>query len=276
MVIAIFGFLLRVIIVTHFLRFLAFVIALPICGVCYGDLFLDLTSVTAGGPGVGGFTGTLGGNLVTGSITTPGGPSSFFFNSPGVGLGDSTVSGTSPQFSYATVYNPTIGATDRVGFTSLGLASNVMTISFASPITNPVFHAANFDWVQPSFALNPGLTSMTLLNSNGDGVDGLSALALTPGTFQIRDIDPSTSDATLPTSTPPTTGGRSAYGSVQLNGTFTSLTVAIGTLGPFSDSGSFTLSVVPEPSAFILSGLGLAGFFFRMRVDQRKKKSKTA
>jgi hypothetical protein len=274
MLVAIFGFLLRVIVVTHFLRFLAFVIALPVCGVCYGDLFLDLSSVTAGGPGVGGFTGTLGGNLVTGSITTPGGPSSFFFNAPGVGLGDSTVSGTSPQFSYTTVYSPTIGATDRVGFTSLGLASNVMTISFTSPITNPVFHAANFDWVQPSFALNPGLTSMTLLNSNGDGVDGLSALALALGTFQIRDIDPSTSDATLPSSSPPTSGGRSAYGSVQLNGTFTTLSLAIGTLGPFSDGGSFTLSVVPEPSAFILTGLALAGFF-RLRVDQRQKKSTT-
>ncbi len=224
------------------------------------DFFLDLTSVTPGGPGLGAFSGTLGGIAVT--ATVAGSPSVFSINPLASGISGSTIAGTSPQYSYSSVYGPTIGTTDQVGYSYLGGATNSVVMTFAAPITDPVFHVANLDVTQISFASLSGLTSLTLLNGNGGG-DGDGLAVIGGPSFSIVDANPFTSDATLPTSSPPTTGFRSAYGSVRLNGTFTTIGFGIGASGPGADfgGGSFTLSIssVPEPSSLILAGLGALG-----------------
>ena len=163
------------------------------------------------------------------------------------------------------MYSPTIALTDRVGFTSLGTATNVITISFSSPVTNPVFHVANLDWATLNFSATVGLTTLTLLKGNdgaGDGIDPLFG-GVPFSSLLVRDADPTTSDPTPPSVTPPLAGTRSAYGSVRLTGTFSTVNFAAGTAGPFADDGSFTLSIVPEPGSLILAGigaLGMAGF----------------
>ena len=228
-------------------------------GATRADTFLDLTSVTPGGPGAGAFSGTLGGITVSGSIS---GPPAFSFNAIGPGLGDSTIDGSSPQFSYSTVFSPTTPLTDRVGFTYLATATILVSITFSSPVTDPVFHVANLDWAGFGFAATPGLSSLTLLNGNNgpdsDGIDPTFGGA-PYGFLFVRDVDPSTSDSTSPFGAPPTSGPRSADASVQLNGTFSSIGFAVDALGPFSDSGSFTISIVPEPSPMLLAGLGALG-----------------
>ena len=67
--------------------------------------------------------------------------------------------------------------------------------------------------------------------------------------------------------TPPIAGARSAYGSVQLDGTFSTISFGAGSAG-FSDDGSFTISIVPEPGSLILAGMGLlsAAGFTRRRM----------
>lgn len=225
-------------------------------------LFLDLTSVTPGGPGAGVFSGTLGGITVSGSIA--GSPSVFSFNATGAGISNSTTDGTSPQYSYSTVFSPTAATTDRVGFSYIGGATNTVSISFSSPVTNPVFHVANLDNALFNFGATTGLTSMTLLKGNNgadsDGIDPAFGGAGF-GFLLLQDANPSTSDATLPISTPPISGARSGYGSVQLNGTFSTITFGVGAGGPGADinGGSFTVSIVPEPGSVMLAGLGALG-----------------
>lgn len=223
---------------------------------CEAALFLDLTSVTPGGPGLGAFSGTLGGIAVTGSVA--GSPSVFSISATGLGISDSTTDGSSPQYSYSTVYSPTIALTDRIGYSYLGGATNFVTLTFSSAVTDPVFHVANLDVTQFSFTGLAGLTSMTLLNGNGGGGDGI-AVAGGPS-FSIVDANALTSDATPPTLSAPTAGPRSAYGSVQLNGTFTTIAFGVGASGPGADigGGSFTISIVPEPGSMLLMGLGVS------------------
>jgi hypothetical protein len=56
---------------------------------------------------------------------------------------------------------------------------------------------------------------------------------------------------------------------VQLNGTFSVIAFGVGSSGvPGTDTGSFTISVVPEPGSLILVGLGalgISGFTWRRR-----------
>lgn len=222
----------------------------------HADVFLDLTSVTPGSSGT--FSGMLGGIAVTGSIS---GAPVFSFNPIGSGLGDSTIDGSSSQFSYPSVFSPTTAATDRVGYTYTALAGNTVSLTFSSPVTNPVFHIANMDWMAVTFLPTPGFTSLTLLNGNngpdGDGIDpdfGGAAY----GFALVTDKMPWTTDSTPPSSAPPISGDRSAYGSVQINGTFSSLVFVTDAMGPFSDDGSFTISTVPEPASLAAFGLGLA------------------
>ena len=238
--------------------------------------FLDLTSVTPGGPGVGAFSGTLGLITVTGSITASAGPPSFFFNAatpgPGGAIGDSTIDNLSPQYSYPTIYSSTLPGTDRVGWTSLGLKTEQVVMTFSSPVTNPVFHVANIDWAEFAFTGLPGLTSVTFLSGNSGAGDGLDTTAFASTFFRVEDLLPATSDATPPGGLPPTAGPRSAYGSVQLNGTFITIAFGAGTGGPFTDVGSFTISV-PEPGSWMLigaSGVGVGAYWLRRRAMRRR------
>ncbi|MBP7950348.1 MAG: PEP-CTERM sorting domain-containing protein [Verrucomicrobiales bacterium] len=231
-------------------------------------VFLDVTSLTPGPAGVGTFSGTLGGVTVTGTISSLGGPPAFGFTPVGPGSGSSTLDGTSPQFSYSPVFSPAEPATDRVGWTYMSVAGNLVTISFSAPVTDPVFHVASMSGVGFHFGPTPGFTSLTLLGGNhgaGDGVDpafggGAYSFAM------IWDLIPPTTDATPPGMPPPVAGDRSAYASVRINGTFSSLAFITDGMG-FGDDGSFTLSLVPEPSAMLLmlGGMALCGCFSRRR-----------
>lgn len=213
--------------------------------------FLDITALT---PGVAGaFSGTLDGVTVSGAITTPN--PSFSFSGLGTGYGDSTINGTSPQYSYCSLYTPCIPTSDTIGYASLHNNlpnAAIISIIFGSLISNPVFNVSGLDAMQYDFGLTAGLSGLVILSGNGGGGDGLQVL----GNI-ISDAGPS-SDATPPGTAPPATGPRSAWGSVQLMGTFSSLTIAVRQDGR-GDSGSFTLSTVPEPSSLLLVGSCLAG-----------------
>lgn len=254
--------------------FAVLIIGLLAGGASQAATFLDLISVTPGGPGSGAFSGTLGEIFVTGSIT--GESSAFYFSAPGPGIGDSTIDGSSPQFSYSTVFSPTALLTDRVGYTYPEMATNLVTMTFSAPVTDPVFHVANLNGVGFSFAPTSGLTSLTLLNGNdapdGDGIDPTFGGAPYGFVF-VSDANPATSDFTPPSSPPPTAGGRAAYASVRLNGTFSTIAFAVDGMGPPFDGGSFTLSIVPEPDSLVLAGLGVLGvaLFGRRRARRAAK-----
>ena len=229
--------------------------------------YLDITSLTTGPNGS--FAGTLNGVAVTGAIAPNDG--SFSFSGTGTGVAGSTINGTSPQYRASNIYSPFVAATDRIGYikTASGGTATV-TIVFASAITNPVFQVANLDGALFDFAPTSGLTGLVLLSGNGGGGDGLGISGTT-----IVDLDPTTSVNNAPGAVPPTANPRSAYGSVELMGTFTTLTfnaVTSDFTGP--DGGSFTLSAaptaVPEPGSIaLLLGMGVTGAGF-LRKRRRK------
>jgi MYXO-CTERM domain-containing protein len=214
--------------------------------------FLDLTSVTAGASGS--FAGTLDSVTVNGSISTPNPAGRFLFNNTTVTTGweNSTTNDTSPQFSYSNIYATSIPLTDGVGYTSLAGTVNpaTITITFASAQTNLVFDVANLDAMQYSFSLTGGLSSLALLSGNGGGGDGLQVVGNVISDASGTGVGQQMSDA------PFTTGARSAYGSVELVGTYSSLTIAVNNPAGVGDGGTFTLNTVPEPTTL---GLGLAG-----------------
>ena len=225
--------------------------------------FLDLTSVTAGTSGS--FSGTLGLVSVNGAITssTPG----FQFNNP-TGTNsweESTIDNSSPQFSYSSVYSPTIALTDRVGYTSFfgTLNQATITIDFSSAVVDPVFDVANLDSMQYDFSSNAGI-ALVLLSGNGGGGDGI----LVTGDV-ISDANPLTLVGQDPSQPPLLTGARSAYGSVELLGTFTSLTINVDNPDGNGDGGSFTLATTPEPGSIILLGAGMLGLAGMMRRKSR-------
>lgn len=226
----------------------ALCLALASASPVFASTFLDLTSVTGGS--TGSFVGKLGGITVNGAITTstPG----FVFNTPTTPTNSwelSTIDNSSPQFSYSSVYSPTIALTDRVGYTSFIGSINpaTITITFSAPVTNPIFDVANLDAMRVT--ANNAM-SLVLLSGNGGGGDGLQVVGNV-----ISDANPNTAVGQSPSSAPLLTGPRSAYGSVELKGTFTTLTLNVINNGN-GDGGSFTL-VTPEPSSFLLLGSGL-------------------
>ena len=228
-------------------------------------VFLDLlpvVGVTPGSVGTGSFTGTLGGIVVSGAIVA-GTPGAFSFNAPGPLTGSSTIDGSSPQFSYASVFSDTAPLTDRVGF-SYGPAggTDTVVITFSSPVTNPVFHVANLSGVAFNFGPTPGFAGLTLLAGNGgadlDGIDPAFG-GIVYSFAHIQDKAPGAEDSTPPFVPPPTfgTSPRAAYGSVQINGTFTTLVFVTDGMGPATDDGSFTISI-PEPGSVLLAIFGAA------------------
>ena len=234
--------------------------------------FLELTAVTPGTSGT--FAGTLNGVMVTGAITANDG--SYRWNLMGLASWDNSVTNnTSPQYSYSNIYTPSIPLTDQVGydkFASSGTAT--VTITFGSSVTDPVFHVANLDASADTFSLTGGLTGLSLLSGNGGGGDGLGVSGNT-----VLDLNPNTGVGQDPSSPPLTSGPRSAYGSVELLGTISTLTFVVSYPGlPPGDGGSFTLSTssaaVPEPSSlalfFVAGGLSGIGFLWSRRSRGRK------
>ena len=211
--------------------------------------FLDITSLTPGTSGS--FSGTLGGVGVAGTISTT--APHFEFSATGSDFFNSTIDNTSTQYSYGNIYTPSIPLTDRVGYASYDGTRNTatITINFTSAVTNPVFHVANLDSMQYDFSATAGLAGLALLSGNGGGGDGI----LVAGDV-IKDANPLTAIGQPPTDQPLTSGARSAYGSVLLEGTFTSLTINVDNPGSAGDGGSFTLSTIPEPSTLALAGIG--------------------
>ena len=222
-------------------------------------VFLDLFpgGVTPGSIGVGTFAGTLGGISVSGSITGP--APAFAFNAPSPLTGGSTTDGSSPQFSYGTVFSPTVPLTDRVGFTYTSGATDTVVITFSSPVTNPVFHFANFSGVAFNFGPTPSFSSLTLLAGNGGAGDGIDpSFGGAPYSFaQVQDLVPGLEDGIPPTVPPPIAGPRAAYASVQINGTFSTIVFVTDGMGPPIDNGSFTISI-PEPGSAMLALLGVS------------------
>jgi hypothetical protein len=232
---------------------LATFIALAEVSSAWAGTFLDLTSVTAGTSGS--FSGTLGPVNVNGSITAS--TAGFQFNNP-TGTNsweESTINNTSPQFSYSNVFTPTIALTDRVGYTSFGGSFNpaTITINFSSAVVNPIFQVANLDSMRYDFSSNAGI-SLVLLKGNGGGGDGI----LVTGDV-ISDANPATLVGQAPSQQPLLSGPRSAYGSVELQGTFTTLTINVSNPDHGGDGGSFTLAAVPEPGSMALFGSGVFG-----------------
>jgi hypothetical protein len=234
--------------------FVGVVLVTLICGPVVRAGFLDLTAVTPGTSGA--FTGTLNGVAVTGAITANDG--SYEWTLTGLASWDNSVTNnTSPQYSYSNIYTPSIPLTDQVGydkFASSGTAT--VTITFGSPITNPVFHVANLDASQDTFLLTGGLTGLRLLSGNGGGGDGLGVSGNT-----VMDLNPDTAVGQDPSTPPLTSGPRSAYGSVELLGTISTLTFNVSYPGlPPGDGGSFTLTPLGSVDAFMTEHRGLPRF----------------
>ena len=228
-------------------------------------VFLDLNTFTPGGPGTGTFAGTLGGVNVTGSILAGG---SSNFQILGINPTDwagTTIDNTTPQYSYSNIYTPSQNLGDRVGYGMFAGASSqsaTLTIQFSSPVTNPTFHVANLDGMIYDFSdPSNGSIALSLLSGNGGGGDGLTVDTTNK---IIADVNPFTGVGLSPFTPPPTTGARSAYGSVELLGTFSTLNIKLQgnpSLTVAGDGGSFMISTtVPEPSTVLsLLTLGTLG-----------------
>ncbi len=153
-----------------------------------------------------------------------------------------TIDNTTPQYSYSNIYTPFQSLGDRVGYTMFNQTGQTATlkIQFSSPVTNPIFHVANLEAMIYDFS-DPGNGSiaLSLLSGNGGGGDGLTVDTTNK---IIADANPFTGAGLSPFTPPPTTGARSAYGSVALLGTFSTLNIKLQgnpSLTLAGDGGSF-------------------------------------
>ena len=227
-------------------------------------VFLDLNTFTPGGPGTGTFAGTLGGVNVTGSILAGGGPNFTIAGINPTSWEGTTIDNTTPQYSYSSIYTPSQSLGDRVGYTMFNQTGQTATlkIQFSSPVTNPTFHVANLDGMIYDFSdPSNGSIALNLLSGNGGGGDGLTVDTTNK---IIADANPFTGVGLSPFTPPPTTGTRSAYGSVALLGTFSTLNIKLQgnpSLTLAGDGGSFIISTtVPEPTSTLsLLALGTLG-----------------
>lgn len=113
---------------------------------------------------------------------------------------------------------------DRIGGTGgciVSTPAQTWTITFNAPVENPRFHFANLDNGRPAFVLGAGNT-MTLLSGNprlttsGLTIDAPGTYALNNGWVEANQNGCQAADGTNPTG---------ACGSVQANGTYTSITL---------------------------------------------------
>lgn len=240
----------------------------------FGQNFLDVTSFTPGA--AASFAGTLSGIGVTGSLveTNTGGNGTYYVldpvsNSSPPSYTGTSINGTSPQYSYSNIYSPFVADTDQIGYNQNGLATGTarITINFAQPITDPVFQVANLDSAAYDFSATAGLSSLVLLSGNGGSGDGLGING-----NMIIDLNPNTLVAQNTNVPPLTSGARSAYGSVELVGTFSSLTFDVLQVTRGGDGGSFTIAAIPEPSAFATFTFGalVLGAMAAYRVIRRR------
>jgi hypothetical protein len=229
--------------------------------------FLQLSSVSADS-----FSGSLGGVGVTGSLVVN--TATYYqWDAPvpgaSAGYSDSVIDGQSPQYSYSGIYWPSTPLTDQIGYTQFSgeTGSATATITFASAITDPVFEVANLDSTQIDFSPTSGLNGLQLLSGNG-GADG-DGFAVTGDI--VSDGMPNTQAAQSITQQPYVDGTpRSAYGAVELIGTFTTLSfdVTEAATNGDGDGGSYTFatSPVPLPSPWQSCLLVFAGLFAFRRL----------
>jgi hypothetical protein len=246
-------------------------IALFFLGTSAAPAFADLMDLTTVTPGAaGGFTATLNGSAVTGTITssTPN-----FKLSPAVlanpNFPDSVVDGGSAQYSYSNIYAVASPQADQVGYVTVSHSFNpaTITVTFGSPIVNPLFQVANLDGIQYDFSPTAGLGGLVLLSGNGgsDG-DGLQVSG-----DVISDANTSTIVGQSPSEAPLTSGARSAYGSVELLGSFDTLTIGVSNPGDLGDGGSFTFAAAPVPEPWSWSLLAIMCAILAICARRRSK-----
>lgn len=230
----------------------------------FADL-MDLTSVMRGASGS--FTGTLNGIAVTGAITssTP----NFTF-SPAVlanpDFPDSVIDGSSAQYSYSNIYADTSPQADQVGYVTEVNSFNpaTITVTFGSPIVNPIFQVANLDGMQYDFSPTVGLGGLVLLSGNGGNGDGIQVSG-----DVISDANTGTIVGQRPNEAPLTSGARSAYGSIELLGSFETLTIDVSNPGDLGDGGSFTFAAAPVPEPWSWSLLAIVCAILAIRARRR-------
>lgn len=259
----------------HWIRLFAVSAMLTQATAQAANVFLDVEQVTPGGSGLGAFSGTLNGVAVSGEMSGPGVHTTISGINSGVPVSNTTLDGSSPQFSYSSVFAASQNQTDRVGFGNdldTTYAASRLTISFGQTMSNLVFHIANLDGSIFDFTATIGLTGISLLSGNGDGSEGLGVSGKS-----LFDYNPDTIVGQYPEDQPFTSDIRSAYGSVLLAGSYDDLVIDIYTNpamtayqhsldGIAQDGGSFTLSApVPVPAAFWLFGSGLLVLMGRFR-----------
>ena len=230
--------------------------------------FVDWTSVTPGGPGIGQILGTLDGTAVSAEISS-GGDSSFNIGIVGAQFDNTVVDGTSPQYADSAIFTPSQALGDRIGFvaTQIAAGSATLRVTFGTPVLSPVSHIANMDSTMLDFSSSVGTGRLMLVSGNGDGGDGLF---VDTATSVVVDADPTTFLGIFPGDPIGTTGGRSAYGSVQALGVYSSLDIVLSTNPAAVGDDGFNLTIVADtlPSNPTDAINLLIGLVFELNLQQ--------